>query len=189
MSNQNYLRELEKNIASFAKVGESTRRQVSAFGSIGRQISGHISSINRANFSIKLPDIYSSLLVIDTTNLLKAIETSLDIIKVVKPISTWNDIYTERVSVMTKGMAILSRRITADFVAINVASLNITTSGIFNKLIRLVEFNKDAVEAYNAAGWPIAPSMPLELRDHVVSLHKQNKTRYISRAIMGYFQP
>ena len=84
-------------------------------------------------------------------------------------------------------MTLLTQRITADLAAISLASLNITSSGIFDELIRLVEFNTDAAEAFNAAGWPISPSMPIELREHIVLLHRQNRTRYISRAIMGYY--
>lgn len=60
--------------------------------------------------------------------------------------------------------------------------------GIFDGLIQLIEAQEGAAEAFNAAGWPIAPSMPSELRERVVRMHKEGKTRYMSSAVMGYYR-
>ena len=60
--------------------------------------------------------------------------------------------------------------------------------GIFRRLQALIDEHRDSATAFKEAGWPIAPSMPYELRSRVTSMHKAQRTRYISRAIIGYYQ-
>jgi hypothetical protein len=67
----------------------------------------------------------------------------------------------------------------------SIEKLNLT--GLFKDFTIQVTPQKEAADAFRAAGWPIAPSMPEELRERVVEMHKQGNTRYISRTIMGYY--
>lgn len=80
------------------------------------------------------------------------------------------------------------RQWAAEMAATVTAFRETVSSGLFRDLQRLVQDHLDAAEAFAAAGWPIAPSMSRELRDRVVELYTQDKTRYISRTIMGYYE-
>jgi hypothetical protein len=76
----------------------------------------------------------------------------------------------------------------ADLAAAALSVQQTISLGVFDDLMQLLQAHQDAAEAFKAAGWPIAPSMPFELREHVVTMHKQDKTRYISRTLIGYYQ-
>ena len=59
--------------------------------------------------------------------------------------------------------------------------------GLFKGITERLELDEETVEAFNQAGWPIAPSMPPELRTRVLELHRSGRGGYASQAIMGYY--
>lgn len=154
--------------------------------SIGKQFSEYIFEINRANLSIQLPKIYSSLQ-INTTEWLKAIDISANVFESIKSLPMWSDVYSKQIASMTESLSLIGKRIAADFAAMNLSALNLSSLGIFDKLAKLLEYNKDSAEAFKSAGWTIAPSMNRELKEKVVVFHQQNKTRYVNQVILGYY--
>lgn len=141
------------------------------------------SVLDRMNLSY-LPGIYQHLPSIDISSLQAALSASADIDEVMKSAANFGEIMAASI----EGVASLTRHITADLAAMNVAASSIESFGSFATLISLFEFDVDAVEAFKAAGWPVAPSMPLDLRKRIVSMHKQDKTRYVSNVVMGYYR-
>lgn len=93
-----------------------------------------------------------------------------------------------RVSELARAIDTSALQKVADLAAAATAFQATLSSGLFRDLQALVRDQLDAAEAFTAAGWPIAPSMPRELRDRVVDMYRQGKTRYISQTIMGYYQ-
>ncbi len=186
MTNRKILEDLEKNASYYEAIGEIINRQNAMIASIGKQFSEYILEINHANLSLQLPKIYSSLQ-INTTEWLKAIDISTIVFDSIKSLPTWSDVYSKQIASMTESLSLIGKRITADFAAMNLSALNLSSLGIFDKLAKLLEYHKDSAEAFKSAGWIIAPSMKRELIEKVVLFHQQNKTRYVSQVILGYY--
>jgi len=186
MINRKFLDDLEKSISQYAEIGEILNRQNAKVASFGRQLSEYSSSANIINYSIQIPEIYSSLQ-IDTAEWEKAIEISSSIFNSIKTIFNWSELYSEQLQSVTESLSFIGKRIAADFAALNLSAFNLSSLGVFDKLSELLEYHKDSTEAFNAAGWSISPSMNRELREKVVLLHQQNKTRYISQVMLGYY--
>lgn len=89
-----------------------------------------------------------------------------------------------RISESFKGFDAKMREITAGLSAVIISAQQLRLSGVFRDLEKQVETHR----AFREAGWPIAPSMPDELIERVVAMHKQGKTKYISRTIIGYYE-
>lgn len=173
-------------MSQYEAIDEIVNRQNATLASIGKQLSEYISSVNLFNFSIEIPDIYSSLK-INTAEWAKAIEISSAVFDSTKTLSAWSDVYTEQIQSLTESLSFVGKRIAADFAAMNLSALDLSSLGIFDRLAELLEYHKGSAEAFKAAGWTIAPSMSRELREKVVFLHQQNKTRHISQVILGYY--
>lgn len=172
---------------SLALFNNSTLRQFAEVASTGQKFSQQLAELNRINFAIHIPEIYTALQ-IDTSALMRALDVSNEILKMVQAVSVWQESYMQQIAEMTHRFDAVSRRLTADLAAFRLSFQNITSSGILSDLIRLVQEDTDAAEAFKEAGWPIAPSMPKQLKGRVVELHKQGKTRYASQTIMGYYR-
>ena len=186
MFNRKIFEDLEKALSQYSVIAEIANRQNAIIASIGKQLSEYVSSANLINFSIQIPDIYSSLH-INMTEWAKAIEVSSGVFESIKNISKWSEVHSKQLQSITESLSFVGKRIAADFAAINLSALNLPPLGIFDELIKLLEYHKDSAEAFKAAGWTIAPSMDQELREKVVLFHQQNKTRYISQVIIGYY--
>lgn len=177
--------DINKNLESLS---ESLRYQVAEASSVSQQFGQHLAELNRASFSVGIPRTYTALTVVDTRSLMHAFDTSREIVKLAQSISVWREAHTQQIAEITRGLDSVSRRFAADLAAFRLAFQNIVSSGIISDLIELVRENQDAAEAFREAGWPIAPSMPKELKDRVVELHQQGKTRCASQPILGYYR-
>lgn len=186
MNNQKFLKDLEKSMAQYTAVGDIINRQSAMLASVGKQLSDYISTVNRFNFSIQLPEIYSSLQ-INSTEWLKAIEISSSVFESAKSLAVWSNAYSKQIASMTESLSLVGRRIAADFAAMNLSAFNLSALGIFDELAKLLEYHKGSTEAFKSAGWTIAPSMNRKLKEKVLLLHQQNKTRYVSQIILGYY--
>lgn len=186
MMNRKLLDNLEKGISQYVAIGKIVSRPNAIISSIGKQLSEYISSANLFNFSIQIPDIYSSL-EINMAEWAKAVETSSGVFDSIKTLSTWSEVHAKQIQSLTENLSFIGKRIAADFAAMNLSALNLSSLGIFDKLAELFEYHKDSVEAFKSTGWIIAPSMNRELREKVVVFYQQNKTRHISQVILGYY--
>jgi hypothetical protein len=186
MINRKFLDELEKSLSYYTAIGEIVNRQSAMLELFGKRLSEYVSSVNLTNFSIQIPDIYSSLR-INTAEWAKAIQISTSVFDSVKSLSTWNEVYSKQIYSLTESLSFFGKRIAADFAAMNLSALNLSALGIFSRLAKLFEYHKDSANAFKDAGWAIAPSMNRELLERVVLFHQQNKTRYISQVILGYY--
>jgi hypothetical protein len=164
---------------------ELNKRMASMTTAMTRQIVEQMDSID---FSSLIPVVDFKLPVVDTSSLIRALDLSIDVVKLVQPAIERQDILTQQIQEMTRAVDSVTQQVVADLVASVISFQEIISSGIFDDLIALIQAHKDADEAFKTSGWPIVPSMPFELRERVVSMHKQGKTRYVSKTIMGYYQ-
>jgi len=141
-----------------------------------------------SRLTVPVPVVDLKLPAIDTSSWVRALDVSDSIVKLVQPVFEVQEALAKQVHEMTRGLDDITRRISADLAAAALSVQQTISLGVFDDLIQLLQAHQDAAEAFKAAGWPIAPSMPFELREHVVTMHKHGKTRYISRTIIGYYQ-
>lgn len=153
-----------------------------------QRLSDQMTFLVRRNFRISIPDIYVALPAIDTSTLVATTELARKIVESVRSVARWQESNTAVLRGLVEKQNIVARRIAADMSAFQLALENIVSSDIFREVLSRIQFNADAAEAFRAAGWPIAPSMSQDLIEHVVEMYREEKTRYISRAIMGYYQ-
>jgi hypothetical protein len=158
-------------------------RDIGKTASISQQIIEQFSRL-----TIPVPVVDLKLLAIDASSWVRALDVSDSIVKLIQPVFEVQEALTKQVQEMTLGLDDITRRISADIAAAALSVQQTISLGVFDDLIQLIQTHQDSAEAFKAAGWTIAPSMPFELREHIVTMHKQGKTRCISRAIIGYFQ-
>jgi hypothetical protein len=184
--NRKSLDGIENSLPKSEAIGKILSQQNSINLSIGRQLSEYISSTILQNLKIQIPTIYSSLK-IDTAEWAKAIKVSSGVFDSIRTVSTWSDLYSKQLQLLTGNLSFVGKRMAADIAAMNLSAQNLSSLGIFDELGKLLEYHKDASEAFKAANWTIAPSMNRGLREKVVLLHQQKKTRYISQVIIGHY--
>lgn len=171
-------------------LSQITRRPLqnaAAFTALNKRISEQMSALNQINFSIQVPDIYFASSVIDTSKLMDAFDASNRILEITRATTEWQQAYIQQIADLTKGFDLAIQRITADLAAFRLSFQSTVSSEIIKDFLEVIRADKAAIDAFKAASWPIAPSMSRGFRDHVIDLHTQGKTRYISRAIIGYY--
>lgn len=75
----------------------------------------------------------------------------------------------------------------ANLSAVSSAFDALSSSDAFVRLRERMELDEDTVDAFKQSGWPIPPSMSLEFRRHLCSMHRTGKTRHMSRSIIFYY--
>ena len=158
-------------------------RDVGQAASVTQQITEHF-----ATLSVPVPVIDFGLPRIDVSSWAGAFDISQSIAELLGPVIEAPTTLAEEIREMFSGLSDAAARMSANLAAATIAAQESSLLGLFDDLAALVQPHLDAAEAFNAAGWPIAPSMPPELIGHVVAMHGQGKTQYISRTIMGYYQ-
>lgn len=166
---------------------EAIRRQLLDLASFQERLLEKYSFISRSVQHNALQAVAETLAKIDTSKFYKAIDVSNNLAAMLKSAAGWQDVYLQRIQELTRGFDGMYHSIAANLATIHISFENLVSSGVFEEIFKAIEQNRDAVEAFKAAGWPISPSMPLEQRNRVVTLYKGNKKRYISRTIMGYY--
>jgi len=182
---QRLVENINKSLELFS---QSALQQVVESAFPRQQLSQQLADLNRINFSIDIPKIYTALRVIDTSSLMRAFDVSSEIVKFTQSISGWQEAYSQQIAEIARNLDVISQRFTADLTAFRIAFQEIVSSGIINDLKLLQQESEDAAEAFKETGWPIAPSMPKQLKDRVVELHKNDRTRYASQTILGYYR-
>ena len=167
------LSELFSSIRDMGKTALISQRLVEQFSSL--------------NIPAPIPVVDLMLPIPDTSLLSRVLDISEDIIELVQPVFEVQAL-AEQIREITRGFDDLTRRTLVGLAAASLSAQKMASLGVFDNLRQLVQTHQDAVEAFKAAGWPIAPSMPLKLREYVVIMYKQGKTRHISRIIIGYYQ-
>ncbi len=157
--------------------------QSRATEAISRQILESVTS-----FTSIIPAVDFCVPRIESTLLIRALDLSLDIEGLVRPALEWRNTLTQQIQDMTRSLDSLSQRIIADLTAASLTFQEILATDIFDDLFEFLRVQEDAADAFKAAGWPIAPSMPTALRDRVVRMHQAGRTRYISRSILAHYQ-
>jgi hypothetical protein len=173
---------------SLALLNKSALQQIAEATSASQRFGQQLAELNRINYSIHIPQIYAALPVIDTSSFTRAFDVSNKIFEMTRAASVWQESFTRQITELTRSFDAASRRLTADIVAASLSFQSIVSSDIIGDLIKLVHENADAAKAFKEAGWPIAPSMPKQLKGRVVALYKQGKARYASQTIIGYYR-
>jgi hypothetical protein len=166
----------------------SVWQRVIESASITQQIGQQLAEINRINFSIDFSHIYATLNNIDTSSMRRAFNVSSEVVKLMQSLDVWQESYFQEIVKITDSLNEVTRRVSADLAAFQLAFQDIISSDIISDLIKLWEETEDAKEAFREAGWPITPSMTKQVKDRVVELHKQGKTGYASQVILGYYR-
>ncbi|MFX0201918.1 MAG: hypothetical protein ACFFCW_37890 [Candidatus Hodarchaeota archaeon] len=169
----------------------SVQRQLASIGSVYRALNEQVAFLSRINLTVQMPRIHIVLPTIDTSILDEAIKAAQKIGSILEPfheLRTTVEEISRQFQVATQGLDAVMKHFVAEFAAIDSAFRSISSSDIFKRLSEFVRAQQEAIDAFRAAGWPIAPSMPVELRERVVGLHRQGKTRYASQSIMGYYR-
>lgn len=174
---------LEMFTLGFQNTLDGLFREVGQMASVSRQIVEQFSKL-----SVPVPVVDFRLPTIDVSSWARAFSVSDSIVRLVQPVFEVQDALAERVREMLRGFDDTMRRISANLAAATISVEQTISLGVFDNLIQLIQAHQDAVEAFKAAGWPISPSIPSELVERVVAMHKQGKTRYISRTIIGHYQ-
>jgi hypothetical protein len=174
---------LEMLTKGFHEPFSNMLRDIGRTASISQRIFEQFSRL-----TIPVPVIDLRLPAMDTSLWVRALDVSEGMVKLAQPVFEMQEAWERQIQEMTHGLDDLTRRISADLAAAALSVQQTISLGVFDDLIQLLQAHQDAAEAFKAAGWPIAPSMPFELREHVVTMHKQGKTQYISRTIIGYYQ-
>ena len=183
-----YLQYLNRIVEdSSALIDKSAAQQISDSLSFHEQLTQSLSGLNQIYSSLNISQIYEGLLQPLPSYIAQVSDLSSKIFEIVNPIKDWQDAYTKQIAELVRGVDVFQKILIADFSAIRLSFEKIIPSGIFSELIKYVQENEDAAEAFERAGWPIAPSMSKELITRVVELHKQGKTRYANAVILGYY--
>lgn len=182
--NQELVKKINESVALLSK---STLEQVVTVVSANEQLSRQFGELNRINLSIQIPDIYSALS-IDKAFLTRIQGISNELVRITQATPVWQESFSQQISDLVSGLNIISRRFSADLTAFRLSFIDIDSAGLFRNLIELAQESVGAAEAFREAGWPIAPSMSKQLKDRVVELHGQGKSRYASQTIMGYYR-
>jgi len=186
MLNIKLLKGLGKTMEYFESLKELTKHNNEMLSSFSKQFDEYYFDLNQ---NLNLTYFFDNLISIKIKpdEILKAIDVSNDIYKIFRNIPNWTEAYSEQIQNLTSGLSVVTKRIAADLSAINLSAFDFSSLGIFDKLGKLVEYHRDSVAAFKSAGWPIAPSMDRKLRERIVLLHQQNRIRYASRVILGYY--
>ncbi len=80
------------------------------------------------------------------------------------------------------------RRMSADIAAQCTAVEEIFDSELFRNLTRRYEYEESSAKAFMEIGWPLSPSIPLDIRSKVISLVDLGKSRFASNVLVGYFR-
>lgn len=94
----------------------------------------------------------------------------------------------QHINYIQQNSELLSLRLYSSISIIQENLNRINFSPFVEALQRRLQISEEESEAFLAAGWIVAPSMSDEFRQHIVDMHREGKTRYISRAIIGYYQ-
>jgi len=125
---------------------------------------------------------------LDWTRLTEALQVSSAIANLVQPATIINEELVQQIQSMSRGLDDVVRAMTANLAAADIARHMFEQLEIFKALHELIEEEEKAAEAFRAAGWPLAPSMPRSLIRRVVELYEQGKSRYASQVIIGYYR-
>lgn len=164
------------------------------------QISWPYNFIDNLNVSLRLPIVDFDIPQIDASPILQAVTVSEQIAELLKPSLMWQEEFSKTISTLVRdlpsptelfaaNMDFLNpiKLFTANLVAFDLSAIALPMREIFGNLIRSIEENEEIAEAFKRCGWPLAPSMPNELRERVVQLDKQDKSRYVSNVILGHY--
>ena len=125
---------------------------------------------------------------LDMSGAVQAIFNQTDFLSTItEPMRQWQDDQLKYIASFASSFADAYKPIIADISSLNLAFSSLASSDVFRKLQREMEEDEETVDAFKAAGWPIAPSMTSKLRGEIRTLAKEGRERYISAKIIGYY--
>ncbi|MCB9421729.1 MAG: hypothetical protein H6667_18155 [Ardenticatenaceae bacterium] len=125
--------------------------------------------------------------VIDYSHISDALSISARINEIVGTSLEWHSYFDNQLGQITNQFNEITKNLAVGFSALNLAGNLLPLADIFRSLSKLVEENTDLANAFSSAKWSIAPSMDAQLKNRVVELYEEGKSRYISNAIIGFY--
>ena len=180
---QDWSEEINKNFQSAGFYSQL----FSETSQLGKQLLGPFDFINRLNISFKIPIVDFIAPKIDTSVILQAVKISDQVTELLKPSLEWQEEFSKTISTLVMDLPSPIELFTANLIAFDLSAFTLPTREIFRDLFRIIEENEEIAEAFKESDWPLAPSMPSELRERVVQLYQQDKSRYASNVMLGHY--
>ena len=177
MSNFSAMQQLAEQVSKVARVYQRNMESIVAMGWFAEQMSA-LNAVLLKSFSV------------DAASLNSAFELSKRISDIVSPIiQKQRAQFSEVARVLqdiTQGYAAPIREVAAQMATVNTIIYQSLDWGIFDRLREVAQV-KESIDAFTAAGWPIAPSMSPQLVARVVTLYREKRVRYASRVIISFY--
>jgi len=121
----------------------------------------------------------------DLSAFTEALSKSIEICKITQ-IAT--EAISPQITQFLSSMDSFTRTVTSDLAALRIAFESVRDSDAIRRLGEQLELDEKTVEAFNAANWPISPSMPGSLRKRVVAMYQEGKAGYATQTILGHYR-
>ena len=175
---------LTRTIKQIAEAQEeacrSCTKQLTSIFAINDYLSQQFSAVNLTNFHVEIPDIYIDLTKFSAGQLAEIANLAGQISLLA------SESAFDQIRELTSGLDIITKRVAADIATFRIISAQLSYH--FSALFAPITETKEVVDAFKAANWPIAPSMPEKLKSRIVYFYNTGKIRYASNAIIGYYR-
>ena len=115
-------------------------------------------------------------------------QASSAVVDISRSIVALNEAVFQRIRSITKDFDNFTRALTANLAVFDITTRFFEQLDIFRFIREHAAEEEAAIEAFQDAGWPIAPSMPRTLIRRIVAFHQQGRVRYASQSILGYYR-
>ena len=177
---------LERYKDIFDRVSPYQLKKAESFLKTAQQQLQHL---QRLDFSRFMAEASHALHAFDAQTVARTLQASETIFERICSLpDTFSAFDFQQIAELAQHFDSISQRFIADSVAVKVAFQEINSNGLLDRIFTEIQENADTVDAFKSAGWPLAPSMAIELKRRITLLHKNGKTRYISQVIMGYYR-
>lgn len=119
--------------------------------------------------------------------LIEAFKASRAILEITNPLNNLHAKNIAQIRQLTQSLDKTVKTTALTIAAFDISRQLLPLKGIFERYRKLAEENENAAEAFSSANWIFTPSIPEDLKNRVISLHQEDKARFISSLIVGYF--
>ena len=156
------------------------------FGQLQRQLA-EIALVN-SRWQEQMAELAHTIIQSAILRIQEAFQASSAIADLSRSLTALNEAAFQRISSITEDFDNFARSLTANLAVFDITTRFFEQLDIFRFIREHAAEEEAAIEAFQDAGWPIAPSMPRALIRRVVELHQQGRVRYASQSILGYYR-
>ena len=179
---------LTKIINDSFRLENTIQKQFADTIAMNEALVNSLSAFDKLDITFKIPEFRPRIPELGISSITDALDASDKIIEIVQPIVDWEDKFANQLRSITEGLNPITQQLTASFAALDLSFSVLPTDDIFKDLLEVIQDSEDTEEAFKAAKWAFSPSMSSELKQRVIDLYKQGRTRYVSSVILGYYR-